>query len=128
MARRPQRVGELVLRELGQIFQRGAVKDPDIGFITFTGVEMTPDLKGARVFYSTLGGAEEQARTHEALGRAKKFIRRELGQRLHLKAVPEIEFKYDDTFVRAARVESLLRELELEEKSGSAGQPESDGE
>lgn len=113
MTRRPRRVGEQVLRELGEIFQRGLVRDPAIGFVTFTAVDMSPDLRQARVFYSVFheDGADPDAGegTQKALERAQPFVRRELGRRLHLKVTPELQFKADISLVRAARVEELLK-------------------
>ena len=124
MTTRTRRVGELVLRELGALFQRGRVRDPDIGFVTFTGVDMTPDLRRARVFYSVLGAGDDQSTTQAALDRACPFVRRELGRKLHLKVTPEIEFRIDRSIEHGARIDQLLRDVGV---SGAEGENCDDG-
>jgi len=109
MGRRPRRVGEQVLRELGEIFQRGLVRDPAIGYLTITAVDMSPDLRHARVFYSVYGDDVDHDATQRALERAAPFVRRELGRRLRTKVTPEPRFELDISLERAARVEELLR-------------------
>lgn len=111
MGMRPQRVAELVLRELGDLFGSGKIKDPDIGFVTFTGVDMSPDLRLARVYFSVYGESSDLQATENALGRARGFVRRELGQRLRLKVTPNIEFLIDRSLQRGARIDELLREV-----------------
>lgn len=123
MGRRPQRVGEQVLRELGDIFQRGLVRDPALGYLTFTGVEMSPDLRLARVFYSVYGDERERAATQSALDRAQAFVRRELGRRLRLKATPVLQFHVDLSLERAARVEELLQRERERGEEGAQDQP-----
>ena len=109
MGHRPRRVGEQVLRELGEIFQRGLVHDPAIGFLTITAVDMSPDLRHARVFYSVFGDDVDHDATQRALDRAAPFLRRELGRRLRIKSTPELRFELDLSLERAARVEELLQ-------------------
>lgn len=111
MARRAERVGELIQRELGEMIQRGALKDPAIGFVTFTGVEVTADLKQARVFFSVYGDAGAQAGTLAALERARGYVRREIGQRLQLRSAPAIEFRVDKSIEHGARIDQILREV-----------------
>ncbi|MBN2362188.1 MAG: 30S ribosome-binding factor RbfA [Deltaproteobacteria bacterium] len=130
MARRAERVGELIQRELGAMIERGALKDPAIGFVTITGVDVTADLKQARIYYSVYGDAGAQAGTQAALERARGFVRRELGQRLRLKATPEVEFRVDRSIERAARIEQILRQVRPagEPGTGVAQGEEEDGE
>ena len=94
---------------------RGDVHDPGIGFITLTRVRMTPDLQLARVFYTSLGDAARRRETARALDRATPFLRRQLGGRLRLRRVPELEFRYDESVRHQDRVEQLLRDLHAEE-------------
>ena len=94
---------------------RGAVHDPGIGFITLTRVQMTPDLQIARVFYTSLGDAASRRDTARALERATPFLRRQLGNRVRLRRVPELEFRFDESVAHQDRVEQLLRDLHEEE-------------
>ena len=132
MARRSQRVGELIQRELGSMIERGALKDPAIGFLTITGVDVTDDLKQARIYYSVYGDAGSQAGTHAALARARGFVRREIGQRLRLKSAPEIEFRVDPSIERGARIDQILREVlppaAPPAAPGAAAEPDDPGE
>lgn len=114
---RPQRVGQLIQEELGRLATRG-FKDPRIGFITFTGVKVSPDLRQAVVYWSTYGADEA---THREIGRglaaATGFIRRELGKALHLRHVPELRFVYDEAIDRGARIDALLREVREDDRA-----------
>lgn len=107
--RRPQRLAEQIREEIGGLVLSG-LKDPRIGFATITEVRLTPDLRLARVLVSVLGTAEEQEETLEGFRAAASFIRRELGQRLKMRRVPELEFRLDRTEEQAARIEELLRQ------------------
>ena len=93
MSTRTERVGEQVRAELSTLLAR-AVRDPDAVGITVTHVHMTKDLNQARVYYTTRPGARRDA--ERALRRALAFLRRQTGQRLHLRHVPELTFLYDD--------------------------------
>jgi ribosome-binding factor A len=96
------------------------LKDPRIGFLTVTGVELTSDIQHAKIYYTVMG--EEQARTQTARGleKALPFLRRELGRRLHLRTVPELSFHYDTSIEYGTRIESLLKEID----SGNSDDPE----
>ena len=95
------------------------VHDPGIGFVTLTRVQVTPDLQQARVFYTALatGGDAEKARanTAKALLRAAPFLRRQIGSRLRLKRVPELQFIYDESIAGQDRIEQLLNEIKKNE-------------
>jgi ribosome-binding factor A len=116
---RPERVGDAIRDELSQMIAR-TVHDPGIGFLTLTRVKVTPDLQMARVYYTTLGDDAARRETGKALKRASPFLRRQLGQRLRLRRVPELEFFYDESIAHADRVERILHELE-EERAARAG-------
>ena len=99
------------------MLERGEIKDPRIGFITFTGVEVTKDMRHAKVFFSSLGGARARSKAVAGLNSARGFIRTELGKRLRLKYVPEIEFTFDESVESSARIAKLIRETK-EKSSG----------
>jgi ribosome-binding factor A len=111
---RPDRVGDQIRGELGQLLTR-EVHDPGIGFVTITRVQVTPDLQQARVYYTALGPAGEEEKTRRksarALARATPFLRRQLGARLRLKRVPELTFIFDESIAGQDRIEQLLNDL-----------------
>ena len=107
---RPERVGDLIRGELGDLLTR-QVKDPGIGFVTLTEVRVTSDLQLARIYYSSLADERGRRDTDRALARAAPFLRRQLGRRLRLKRVPNLEFIYDDSVKRQDRVAQILQEL-----------------
>jgi ribosome-binding factor A len=92
------------------LFARG-VKDPGLGFVTITQVKVTPDLQVARVFYTALGDEKARRATARALERARPFLRRQIGERLRLRRVPELEFRYDMSIEHQDRIEQILQEL-----------------
>ena len=96
---------------------RGEVHDPKIGFITLTRVQVTADLQIARVFYTSLGDAATRKDTQKALDRATPFLRRQIGSRVQLRRVPELEFRFDESIAHQNRIEEILQELHQEEAS-----------
>jgi ribosome-binding factor A len=110
---RPERVGDQIRSELAELLAR-EVHDPGVGFVTLTHVKVTPDLQLARVYYTSLGDANAQRDSARALKRAASFLRRQLGQRLRLRRVPELEFFYDESIARQDRIEQILQELKTE--------------
>jgi ribosome-binding factor A len=111
MTARTDRIDQLLRQEIGEILARD-VQDPRIGFVTITDVETAPDLSTARVWVSVIGQPEERDRTIRALHRAMPFVRHELGSRIRLRRVPELQLRTDDTAQRGTRVMQLLAELE----------------
>jgi ribosome-binding factor A len=107
---RTNRVGEQIKKELSQILQR-ELKDPRIGFVTVTGVEVSGDLSQAKVFISVLGGEEQRADTLKALEKAKGFMRTEIGRRVRLRHTPDLIFKFDESIEYGSRIESLLHQI-----------------
>lgn len=117
MARvRVGRVGEQIKKELSQIIQTD-VKDPRIGFITVTAVDVTNDLSQAKVFLSVLGTEDEKDDSLKALAKATGFIRSELGKRIRLRKVPELLFKMDTSIDYSSRIESLIQQINKENRS-----------
>jgi ribosome-binding factor A len=109
-APRTERLGEQIRAEASEVLARD-VHDPGVGFITLTRVHVTPDLQIARIHYTTLGDAAARTATERALRRVGPFLRRQLGQRLRLRRVPEVEFVFDESIAHQARVEQLLQEI-----------------
>jgi len=108
---RVARLREEIRKEASDIIQR-RMKDPRIGFTTVTDVEVSADLRHVKIFVSVLGDEEARARTVEGLERAKGFVRTELGRRIRLRHTPEIQFAYDPSLERGARLMRLLSELD----------------
>jgi ribosome-binding factor A len=126
-SQRPSRVGEQIREDLTELLTR-QVHDPGIGFLTITRVEVTADLQNARVYYTTLGDAQSRKQTDRALVRAMPFLRRQLGSRLRLRRIPELQFFYDESIERLDRVERILQELESERATRAAATAASDAD
>jgi ribosome-binding factor A len=107
---RPSRIGDQLRVELSDLISR-EVHDPGIGFLTITHVKVTPDLQTARVYYTTLGDDKARRDSRRALDRATPFLRRQIGSRLRLKRVPQLEFFFDDSIERGDRIERILQEI-----------------
>ena len=104
---RLRRVADQIQRELSGLL-RSELKDPRVGMITLTGVEVSPDLAHAKVFYTTLGDAEALALTETGLRRAAGFLRSELGRRLKLRLTPELRFVYDASVAHGVNLSKLI--------------------
>jgi ribosome-binding factor A len=107
--KRSVRVGDQMKQEIADILMK-KTKDPRIGFVTVTDVELSDDLRNAKVFVSIYGGDKEE--TFKGLKSAAPFIRSELGRRMKMRYVPEILFRYDSTVERGAHIMELLHEIE----------------
>ena len=107
---RPDRVADQIRGEVASMLARD-VHDPGIGFVTITRVRVTPDLQHARIHYTSLGDDAARANTAKALSRAAVFLRRQIGSRLRLKRVPELEFLYDESIAGQDRIEQLLNDI-----------------
>jgi ribosome-binding factor A len=123
---RPDRVADQIRSELALMLGR-EVHDPGIGFVTITRVQVTPDLQRARVYYTSLGDEKARKNTARALERAVPFLRRQIGSRLRLKRVAEIDFIYDESIAGQDRIEQLLNEIRVTERpqddSGAGSAP-----
>jgi ribosome-binding factor A len=111
---RPERVAELIQREVVEILDRH-LRDPRIHGVTVTDVEVTPDLQYATIFVSTLEGGETRAQALKGLSSAAPAVRYLLAPRLGLREVPEVRFKFDESLERGQRVDELLRKIETGE-------------
>ncbi|MYA65329.1 MAG: 30S ribosome-binding factor RbfA, partial [Gemmatimonadetes bacterium] len=123
-SRRRVRLGEQLRRELSVKIQY-LVRDPDVGPLSVTGVDVSADLWFARVYVEPQGSADEQDRTMAALGRAAPFLRSVLGRELHIRRMPELRFERDTSIEAGQRIESILREVlparDAEEGPGEEG-------
>lgn len=108
---RAQRVAQLMQRELGQMLLT-EVKDPRIGFVSVTRVEVTRDLSQARAYVSILGSDTQKQESLAGLHQAASFLRGEVGRRLGLRKSPELLFREDHGIVESMRIQDLIRSLE----------------
>ena len=107
---RASRVADLVLREIADLVMK-KLKDPRVQGVTLTGVDVSRDLRHARVYFSLIGDETEILRAQAGLDSAKGFIKREIGFRLDLKHVPDLVFRHDPSLEAGRRMEKLLRKI-----------------
>ena len=118
--RRPDRVAEAIREEVATFLADG-VKDPRVrGLVTITGVDVTRDLRHARIFVSIMGDDAERAETLEGLSAVASHLRGRVGRALRLRVAPEISFKTDPSVAHAARIETLLESVRREREGLSA--------
>jgi ribosome-binding factor A len=103
---RPRKVADLIQRELSDLLRR-EVRDPHVGMVTLTSVDVSPDLSHAKVFF-TLLDTEKKADTARALQRAAGFLRSQLAQRMKMYTTPELRFAYDESVERGDRLSRLI--------------------
>jgi ribosome-binding factor A len=109
MGRRSERLAEEIRQQVARLIASD-LKDPRLGFVTVTRVELAHDLEHARVHVGVLGSEAEREKSLAALRRASGFVRRELGKRLRIRHTPEIDFRYDKGLDATDRVARLLEE------------------
>lgn len=118
---RPEKVAQLMRREVADILAN-KLRDPRVSaMVSVTDVEVTHDLSFAKIFVSIMGKPEEQKETFDGLKHAVGFVRHELGDRLGLREVPDVRFVHDESLARGARVEDLIRRIH-------EGKPVEDGD
>jgi len=115
---RQEKLGELIAAELSDLL-RTRVKDPRVGFASITHVEVSGDLRYAKVFVSLMGSPEEREATMQGLKNATGFLRHELATRLVLRYMPEIAFKLDKSIEEGARILELIQKVEQEDRQRS---------
>ena len=121
--KRTQRIGDLIKREIGDIIERG-LKDPRIGFVTVTAVEISADLRHARIFFSVYGDEHVREKSRKGLESARFYIQGEIGRRLRLKYTPELSFQLDQSIAQGLRITKLIEKLQEESDGkppGSSG-------
>lgn len=109
-SQRAVRLAELIKNEVSAILLRD-IKDPRVGFVSITDVEVSQDLKYVRIFVSILGDESSKRDTMKALDRASGFVRSELAKRIQLRYAPEISFKSDNSIERGARIFKILNDI-----------------
>ena len=114
---RLRRVADQIQRELSTLL-RVELKDPRIGLVTLTGVEVSPDLAYAKVYFTTLGDAQSLEGTLTGLGHAAGFLRTRLGRRLRLRVTPELHFRHDASIERGVRLSQLIDAALAGKKAG----------
>jgi ribosome-binding factor A len=114
---RARRVGEQIQRELAMLI-REEVKDPRLGMVSVSGVEVSRDMGHAKVFISVLGDEEVAANSLEVLTHAAGFLRHELGRRMLIRSVPQLRFIHDRSLETGARMSALIDKALGSKKSG----------
>lgn len=117
-SKRAMRVADQIRMEVAEIIMRKA-KDPRVSDVTVTDVELTSDLRLARVYVTTLQDGQAEADALEGLAKASGFIRAELGRRLHLRYTPELIFQKDLSGPQGDRIRSLLQQVQAEAQGQS---------
>lgn len=112
---RPERVGQEIQAAIADLLARGLLRDPRIGFITITGVKVSPDLRVAKVYYSLIGTEQQRKDTQAGLEAAKGFVRREVTSRVKLRVSPEIFFAFDESLSEGDKIDRLLKEVKEKE-------------
>lgn len=118
MGIRPERVQEAIRQEISTIINN-EIKDPRLGFLTVTGVELTKDMRYARVYFSVLGEDKAKFLALKGLKSAKGYIKGRLGEKIKLRFMPEIEFRIDETLEKTERVFRILDKLQKEKGKGT---------
>lgn len=109
---RKERVASVIVKEISKIVEH-EIRDPRLGFITILSVDVSPDLKNAKVFFSCIGDKSQSLQT---LTRAKGFIRSALAQRLRMRCVPDLQFEIDDSYERGMEIDELFEEISSDNK------------
>ena len=122
---RQQRIGAEMQRVLAELISR-EVRDPRVGMVTLTAVQVAPDLSVARVLFVPFGGRQEIAEVQDGLARAAGYLRGEVGRRLSLRHAPRLEFVFDESIERADRLTRLIDDAVRNEPS--PGDPRDDGD
>ena len=120
---RLQRVNQLIREEISHLIQR-ELKDPRLGFVTVTEVDVAKDLRTAKVYVSVLGSETQWQSSLQALESARGFIRSWLLPRLRLRAVPHLTFLPDRSMAHAAHIQTVLEGLKSEERPPAEPEPE----
>jgi len=114
-SQRPGRVQEAIRQEVSKILH-DEIRDPRLGFLTITGVELTNDLRFARIYFSVLGDDKVKKLALKGLNSARGYIKGLLGDRIKLRYMPDIEFKVDETLARTQHIYDLFEQIKKERK------------
>ncbi len=114
--KRSEKVADLIHKEISEMLVK-TVKDPRIGFVTITRVDVSEDCRSAKVYFSVAGTLEERERSMKGLSSATGYVRKELGRRIHLRYTPEIIFKFDPSIEYAIHIGEVIRHLKKDEET-----------
>lgn len=124
---RKDKVQDALQKEVSNIINN-ELKDPRLGFVTLTSVDVTEDLRHAKIYFSVLGKEEDYKKTKEALDSATGYIRKLIGERIELRFVPELMFKEDKSSIYSVRIEEVLNEIKELDKNRGKQQDAEGGE
>ncbi|MGI6092355.1 MAG: 30S ribosome-binding factor RbfA [Veillonellaceae bacterium] len=113
---RVEKVQEFIKQEISKIILT-EIKDPRVGFVTVTNVEVTADLRSAKVFVSLMGSDEQKATTWAGLHKALGFMRSEIGKRIRMRFTPELSLHIDESLEYSAHIQELLLKIKQQEES-----------
>ena len=116
MSRRTERVASLIRVQLGEVILK-KLKDPRIGFVTVTGVDVAPDLKSAKVFFSVMGDKKKKEASKLGLEHSAGFLQHEIANALKLRFTPKLVFELDESIDHEIQIGRILSELEKEKTS-----------
>lgn len=109
-SQRAHKVGEQIHKEISALLVRG-LKDPRVGFVTITAVDVTPDLHLARVYFTVIGDDKARRETEAGLKSAVPYLRREIGKQLRMRYTPDLLFQYDTSIEYGQRIETIFKEI-----------------
>lgn len=124
---RVDKIAHAIKKEISTIIH-SELNDPRLGFVTITAVEMSPDLRVAKVSFSVLGKEEEYKKTKEALDSSLGFIRRLIAQRIRLRFAPEFIFKIDKSIEYSVRIEEVLNKIKEKDELKKDNRANNEGE
>ena len=107
--KRPERVGDLILKEISEMILKGEIKDPRVSSVNLTGIKVTDDLGFARIFFTVMMNGAEREEALSGLQSASGFIKRELSRRLRIRRVPDLRFEFDTALEEGYRIDDILR-------------------
>jgi len=110
MSQRSMKVANFIKKELAVLITQ-RLNDPRMGFVTITRVELTPDLKFAKVYYSTLGDDKKRKSTEIALSRARGFLKKEMGSQINMRFTPDLEFVFDKSIEYSLELEEIFKKI-----------------
>ena len=118
---RKERLGERIKELIGELVLN-QTKDPRIGLVTITSVQVAPDFTAAKVYFTVMGDDAVRAETRKGLESAKSFLKKTVGRELKLRQVPDLRFEYDDALDRAMRIEEMIEGIRRDEKKEDTDQ------
>lgn len=118
--RRSEKVADLIHKEVSQILMKN-LKDPRIGFVTITRVDVSEDCRLAKIYFSVMGSLLDKENTMKGLDSAKGYVRKELGRRMRLRYTPEIMFQFDPSIEYAIHIEEVIHQIQKEREKDKDG-------